>query len=141
LFSVVVPLTDAVVRLVVPVSVNPFTVGEVASTAFPLPVVLEICEVAICPLLLPSGIPAQVPGVPAATLTQAATPFAVAAEFCSMSPCDHARVAGAAEDFVGIWISGPSTGAEKDSAVAVEYVDPRLLVRFTSTAAEFVAFT
>jgi hypothetical protein len=68
----------------------------------PEPTVLEICEAAICPLLLPSGTPAHVPGVPAATLTQAATPLAVAPEFCSMSPCDHASVVGAAEDFVGI---------------------------------------
>jgi hypothetical protein len=79
-----------------------------------------ICVGAICPLLLPSGTPAHVPGVPAATLTQAATPFAVAPEFCSISPCDHASTVGAAADFVANCISGPSTGAEKESAFAVE---------------------
>jgi hypothetical protein len=63
---------------------------------------LDICELLICPLLLPSGIPAHVPGVPAVTFTHAATPFAVAPEFCSMSPCDHVNVVGALDDFVGI---------------------------------------
>jgi hypothetical protein len=40
--------------------------------------------------------------VPDAVFTQAATPFAAAPEFCSMSPCDHAKEEGALEDFVGI---------------------------------------
>jgi hypothetical protein len=44
----------------------------------------------------------QVPGVPADTLTHPQIPFATAPEFCSKSPCDHAKVAGAAADFVGI---------------------------------------
>jgi hypothetical protein len=59
-------------------------------------------------------------------------PFATAPEFCSVSPCDHARVAGAADDFVGIWISGPRTGAEKVKAVGVDMV-PTLPFTLTST--------
>jgi hypothetical protein len=47
---------------------------------------LEICETVIFPLLSPSGTPAHVPGVPALTFIQPATPFAVAPEFCSKSP-------------------------------------------------------
>ena len=97
-----------------------FIVGDVASTAAPEPVVFDICEVLICPLLLPSGIPAQVPGVPPATLTQAAMPFTDAPEFCSMSPCDQVSVVGATEDYVGTCISGPNVGVKKVSAVAVE---------------------
>src|ERR1700678_574635 len=84
------------------VVVFPVNVGPLASTTLPEPVVAEICDGAIWPLLLPSGMPAQVPGVPAATLTHAATPFAVAAEFCCVSPCDHASDAGAEADLVGI---------------------------------------
>jgi hypothetical protein len=103
-----IPVAEALPRLGVT------NVGEVAKTAFPVPVVpdarttfpdpvvFEICDELICPLLLPSGIPAHVPGVPAATFTHAATPFAVAPRFCSMSPCDHASEEGAPEDFVGI---------------------------------------
>src|ERR1700685_1736871 len=90
----------------------PVNVGPLASTTLPVPVVPEICAALICPLLLPSGIPAHVPGVPAATLTHAATPFAPAPEFCSKSPCDHVSVEGAAADLVGSCISGPRTGGE-----------------------------
>jgi hypothetical protein len=135
------PVTVRLLSVVVPVPVSPLTVGEVANTALPVPVVLEICVGAICPLLLPNGIPAHVPGVPPATFTQAATPFAVAPEFCSISPCDHVSVLGAPADFVAICISGPNTGAEYVSAVPVEYVAPRLLVKFTCTALGCVAFT
>ena len=42
LLSVVAPLTFSAVRLVAPVSLRPLTVGDVASTALPDPVVLEI---------------------------------------------------------------------------------------------------
>ena len=100
-----VPPIVTLFRRVVPVSVSPLTVGEVASITSPDPVVPAICDAAMWPLLSPSGIPAHAPGVPAVTLTQAATPLALAAEFCSISPCAHARVVGAAGDFVGSCIS------------------------------------
>jgi hypothetical protein len=46
-----------------------------------LAIIPLICDRLMWPLLSPSGIPAHVPGVPAATFTHAATPFAVAPEF------------------------------------------------------------
>ena len=97
-----VPLIVTLLRVVVPVSVSPFTVGAAARTTLPEPTVFDSCEELIWPLLSPSGIPAHVPGVPAATFTQAAIPFADALEFCSMSPCAHAKAFGAEDDFVGI---------------------------------------
>jgi hypothetical protein len=104
----------------VPVSVGDATEGEVALTTAPDPVVLLICDGAMLPLLSPSGIPSQVPGVPAATLTHPATPLAVAPEFCSRSPRLHSSVVGAEEVFVGNCISSPTTGAEKERFVAAE---------------------
>src|SRR5580658_2594991 len=98
----------------------PVNVGPLASTTLPVPVVPEICDALICPLLFPSGIPAHVPGVPAATFTHAATPFATAPEFCSISPSNHARVEGAAADLVGSCISSPTTGGENVSVVGVD---------------------
>jgi hypothetical protein len=63
---------------------------------------LESWDAEILPLLSPRGMPAHDPGVPGATLTQAATPLAWAAAFCSISPRDQARDDGEADDFVGI---------------------------------------
>ena len=97
-----VPPIVTLLSLVVPVSLRPLTVGDFANTTFPDPVVSDIWEAAIWPLLLPSGIAAHVPGVPAATLTQAAIPVAVALELNSTSPCDHVSVRGAPGNFVGI---------------------------------------
>src|SRR5208283_5101817 len=82
----------------------------------------------------------HVPGVPAATFTQPQIPFATAPEFWSMSPWNHVRVVGAADDFVGIWISGPRTGAEKVKAVGADMV-PTLPFTLTSTALGFEALT
>ena len=97
------------------VSVPPVPLGQ---TGLVLDVP-KICERFSRPLALPSGIPAHVPGVPAATLTHPAIPFASAPEFCSVSPWLQASAVGIAADFVGICTSNPNTGAENESAVAV----------------------
>ena len=133
-----VPAMVTLLSLVVPQSLRPFTTGDLAKTTFPDPVVPDIWEATIWPLLLPSGIPAHAPGVPSATLTQAATPLAVALEFSSISPCDHASADGAVADLVGNCISNPRTGALNVRGTGLEIV-PTPPFTLTNTAAGFNA--
>ena len=60
----------------------------------------------LCWSNLPAAVAERYPGPrsrrPGRNVDQAATPFAAAPEFCSVSPCVHVRVVGEAEDFVGI---------------------------------------